>query len=343
VKPSSADEVLEAIEGAATAAALGAAIELGLFWLIERRAMQPREVAEALGIPPARCGYWLQVLAEAGLLDRGEAGFHTSEAGRRAVVSAYSQPTWALLAEEARERLRALQDMPQRLATEGPAPEATKRAVEGAYDRMAVDPAAARRFTRMLYEVHLPLARELAAFLDLGPATRLMDLGGGSAVMSIELARRHPSLSATVVDLANVCAAGEEIVAAEGLGGRIRFHPADFLHDPLPGGFDAVLECDVNVYGEELFRKVRAALGPAGRFLIVDQFAPAPGEAAPTRVHWALAGAMLDPAYTPPSLPGTRALLERAGFHLHAERPFNPSPAADSRFSRGMTVIDARV
>ena len=48
-----------------------------------------------------------------------------------------------------------------------------------------------------------------------------------------------------------------------------------------------VLECDVNVYSEALFRKVWAALNPEGRFVIVDQLAPERGVAPPSRLHWA--------------------------------------------------------
>jgi ubiquinone/menaquinone biosynthesis C-methylase UbiE len=232
-------------------------------------------------------------------------------------------------------------DLPRRLRTINSAQTSTP-GIASTYERMASDGAAARRFTRMLFEVHRPLARELARALDLEGVTRLMDLGGGSGVVSIELARRHPALSSTIVDLPTVCAAGAEVVAAEGLSQRISFHPADFLRDPLPRGFPVVLECDVDVYDTALLQNVRAALDPGGRYLVVDQFAPRDGDVAPSRAHWAFARSMLDPTYTPMSLPRFRDLLESNGFDVVKESRLEPSPGAGARFARGVTVLEAR-
>ena len=52
---------------------------------------------------------------------------------------------------------------------------------------MEKDPEVARRFTRMLYEIHQPLAKELAGYLDLSGVDRLLDLGGGSGIISLAL------------------------------------------------------------------------------------------------------------------------------------------------------------
>ena len=73
---------------------------------------------------------------------------------------------------------------------------------------MVEDPERARRFTRMLYELHHALADELAGCLDMSDVDRVMDLGGGSGVLSMALLRRNPHLTAMVVDVANVCAVG---------------------------------------------------------------------------------------------------------------------------------------
>jgi SAM-dependent methyltransferase len=333
--------VLDLLDGAATASAVGAALELGLFWLLDASPLDTQEIADRLAIPVVRCGYWLQLLARAGLLERDRDRFRTSAAAREAILAAYGHATWALLAEEARERLQALVDLPRRLRAT-PAPGAARQGLSSAYARLASDASAAARFTRMLYEVHQPLARELAGSLDLGGVTRLMDLGGGSGVMSVELARRHPSLAVTVVDVATVCETGRDIVAMLGMSDRISFHAADIVHDPLPGGFDVVLECDVNVYGVELFGRVREALDPGGRYLIVDGLAASPGEAPPSRVHWAFTRSMVDPGYAPPSLPEVRAMLEAARFSVASERPMEAPRTAGSRLAEDLIVVDAR-
>jgi predicted TPR repeat methyltransferase len=193
-------------------------------------------------------------------------------------------------------------------------------------DQMAEDPERARHFTRMLYELHQPLADELAGFLDLSGVDRLMDLGGGSGAMSLALLRRYPKLTVTVVDIANVCAAGSEIAAENSLEDRITFHPADFLQDELPSRFDVVLECDVNVYSEE----------------IVDQFAPAEGVAPPSRLHWAFEGSLTSPEFVFPTAARIQGQLERAGFRLLSEDPIYLKSEACTRFMEGLMVVEAR-
>ncbi len=160
---------------------------------------------------------------------------------------------------------------------------------------MVNDPDRARRFTRMLYELHQPLANHLAELLDMTGVRRLMDLGGGSGVVSLALLRRHPGLSATVVDIEHVCSAGREIAQEDSLADRITYHAADFVHDELPGGYDMVLKCDVGVHSEALYRKLWAALNQGGRLVIVDHFAPADNVVSPARLYWTFQDSLADP------------------------------------------------
>jgi SAM-dependent methyltransferase len=343
MKPTTSDEILDLLDAFFASAALGAALELGLFWLLEERPLDAAEVAEALEIPPVRCGYWLQLLCATGLIEPGPGGYRPSETARTSILSARSRESWGLLAEEARERMPGLRDLPVHLRNAGSAWEALGLAPAKMYARMAEDPEAARRFTRMLYELHQPLAGFLAESLDLNGVERLMDLGGGSGVVSLALARRHPALVATVVDIASVCAAGREIARENSLQDRVLFHPADLLRDPLPRGFDLVLECDVNVYGEALFAKVRDSLRPGGRFVIVDLLAPAEGVAPSSRIHWAFEGSMIDPGFAFPTAARVRGLLENAGFQVLTEGPLTRrSPAPGRGAGDGWILIESR-
>ena len=223
LKPATTDEVLDLMDASFTSAALGAAMELGLFWLLEKQPRDATDVAEALGIPPRRCKYWLQLLARTGLIEEAPEGYASSGTARAAILNAYDRDSWALLAGEARGRLPGLRDLSRHIrepdsawATLGQTPPMYLAA-------MAEDAEAARRFTRMLRELHGPLADQLAASLDLSGVDRLMDLGGGSGVISVALARRYPRLIAVVVDIANVLAAARELAVEESLENRIRF------------------------------------------------------------------------------------------------------------------------
>lgn len=341
MKPETTEDVLNLLDAHSMAAALRSAMQLGLFWLVKEQPLSGSHIADALGIPAYRCRYWLQVLCIWGLLEEVASGYVASLTARRAILDAYSQSSWALLAQEAGEESHTFCDFAVHIRDSGPAPAAQSKASLGYIAQMSVDVDRACRFTRMLYEIHRSLADRLAASLNMSSASRLMDLGGGSGVMSIGLLRRHPHLTAVVVDIENVCRAGREIAAENSLEGRITFHPADFRSDELPSGFDVVLECDVNVYSEALFHKVRGALIPGGRFLIVDYFSPARGVAPLSRVHWALEHSVSNPEFSYSTVGEIKALLENAGFRSVAESVLSEDPDVSSGYVSGLAVIEA--
>jgi SAM-dependent methyltransferase len=342
MKPTTTDDILDLLDSSFASVALGAAIELGLFWLLDEQPLDEQGVADTLGIPPGRCHYWLQLLARSCLIERGEQGYSPSPVARSAILEAYSRSSWTLLAEGARERLPGLVDLPLHLSNPGSAWQALGLQKRDDYvARMATDTERARLFTRMLYELHQPLADEVAKNIDLDGVTRLIDLGGGSGLLSLTLARIQPSLSAVVVDISSVCAAGREIAAEQGLGDRVTYLASDFVQDDLPSGFDLALECDVDVYSEALFHKIRAALNPEGRIVIIDYFAPAAGVAPRSRLHWAFEGSMRDPEFAFPTAAMVSTTLEAAGFQRLTERPLAPAARPCRRFLEGLVMIEA--
>ena len=68
---SDARDILALLDAGAVSASVGAALELGLFWLLGDQPQPIDAIAQKLGIPPARCSYWLQILAQAGLVAAG--------------------------------------------------------------------------------------------------------------------------------------------------------------------------------------------------------------------------------------------------------------------------------
>jgi cyclopropane fatty-acyl-phospholipid synthase-like methyltransferase/predicted transcriptional regulator len=270
MKPKTSQDISWMMSAYIPAAALGAAMESGLFWLLEEQPMAAEEVAEALGIPSLRCRYWLEYLHEMGLLEFVSGGYSASETTHKEILEARSQDTWAFLAEEARERLPAVQDLSFHIRDQGSVWKALSIKPPDYVAKMRDHPDNARRFTRMLYELHQEEANQVAEKLDMDEVKNLLDVGGGSGVMSLALLRRHPELRAVVIDQPNVCAEGRVIARENNMEGRISFEEVNFLKDDLPTGFDMVMECDVGVYTRELFQKILAALNPGGRFVILD-------------------------------------------------------------------------
>lgn len=315
-KLTSPEEIQDLLEVATRSAALGAAVETGLLWRLAEKPQSGVSIARALHIPVRRCQYWLQLLEETGILKKTALKYELSDAARQAFLNAFSQDTWVYLASEARERSAGVHNLSLCLGEPGSVWEAQGLSRPISYvEKMRTDAKRARDFTRMLYDLHQNLADELAARLDMTGVSRLLDVGGGSGVVSLALLRRYPDLTAVVTDIEYVCLAGREIAAEKELSGRIVYQPIDFEREPFSSGFDSVLLCDVEIFGEPFFRKLWAALNQGGRLVIVSDF-PASEDVAPkSRIEWTLIDSLENPDFALPTLAHTRQQLRQAGFH----------------------------
>jgi SAM-dependent methyltransferase len=342
MKPTTTEDVFDLMDAYVTSAALNAALELGLFWLLAEQPLEVPAVAQALGIPVNRCQYWLQFLSTTGLIERGPKGYAPSITAHIAILDACSQDTWAFLARDARERFPAIIDLALHMRQPGSTWAAQGLVPPDYFEYLVQDPERARGFTRMLYELHLPLAEALAEALDMGGVKRLMDLGGGSGVMSMALLRRYPDLHAVVVDIANVCAAGREIAAEASVAARLTYHVADFLHDELPSEFDMILMCDTGGFGEALLQKIGQALSPGGRLVIVYHLAPEPGLAPEPLPYplWAFLASLESPDVNYPTMIQVRTRLDQAGFQLLSEAILPQKGTL--RWTKGWMMIEAR-
>lgn len=317
----STEDVFDLLDAYITSAALGAAMELGLFWLLAEGPLDVGQVAQILSIPKSRCQYWLQIFVQVGLLEHSTEGYISSAVTQEAILDAYSQDTWAFLAREYRMRFPALLDLVANMRQPVSTWEAQNLTPPDWFKNINENPGYARRFTRMLYDIHLPLAGKIAALLDMRGVQRLMDLGGGSGVVSLALLKRHPALTSLVIDIDNVCIAGREIAAEVGLEHRITYQVADYMQDDLPTGFDMLIFCDAGPYQESLFRKIHAALNPAGRVVIVDQFTPDENVAIPSRLSWSFLGSLHNPETQGfPTTAPVKELLTQVGFRDLSEK-----------------------
>ena len=136
-----------------------------------------------------------------------------------------------------------------------------------------------RRYITGQLELARLSATEVARKLPLPPRPRtVLDIGGGHGWYSACLCRRHPGLTATVLDLPGSAAVGREVIAAAGLSDRVLFRDGDVTSADLGDGYDAVL-CFNLVHHLDpgqiaaLFRRAHRALNPGGTFAVLDAFA----------------------------------------------------------------------
>ena len=297
MKPETTEDILELMNGTVISAVLGAAMELGIFWLLAEKPLSAPEIAQSLNIPLNRCHYWIQLLGKLGLLEESDQGYTPSPLAREAILNVQSQETWAFQAREDRDLTLYVRDLASNLGKPMSDWQTVNRTPAEYFQQLEKDPLYTARFTRKLYQIHISFAEEVANILDVRGVKSLLDLGGGSGVVSFALLRKQNELTSVVVDADSVCQAGRELARENGLEKRITYVAADFLHDDLPTGFDVVMLCDVGLFSEILFRRIYDdVLNQGGRLVVVDKFAPSRTGAPPSRLLAAFLASLESPA-----------------------------------------------
>jgi SAM-dependent methyltransferase len=129
----------------------------------------------------------------------------------------------------------------------------------------------AHDFTHMLYYHHLPHAKALAKNLDLSNYRSVLDVGGGSGVMSIPLVRRFKHLKACVLDIEPVIEVTKKIIRKQKLTKRIDTLVGD--HDKhIPDGYDVVMFCDAEIGDGTTLKLAYDSLPEGGLVALVEDY-----------------------------------------------------------------------
>ncbi|WP_256413766.1 acetylserotonin O-methyltransferase [Saccharopolyspora sp. ASAGF58] len=145
---------------------------------------------------------------------------------------------------------------------------------EGIFD--GEDPVMMAVFWEAMHSLTIFTARELGRTLDLSGVRRLLDVGGGSGALDIELCSQYPDMRAAVFDLPFVCDLAREKITTAGLDDRIITVAGDFQEDdPFPKGYDTmVLSLILHDWDEkecrELLAKCYAGLDSGGQLIISE-------------------------------------------------------------------------
>lgn len=118
-------------------------------------------------------------------------------------------------------------------------------------------------------------AVELAKQLDLNGMKKMLDVGGGSGIFSVEFLKANPELNAVVYDLPNVIPITKKYIEKENLSERIGTMKGDYLKDDIGSGYDMIFLSAVihsNSPGENklLIKKCFNALNSGGKIIVVD-------------------------------------------------------------------------
>ncbi len=255
--------------GFMNAGTLLAAVELGLFEVLSQGALALPEIARGLGLSEERADQLVTACAALELVTRNGATIANVEDVDRFLVRGKptyfgdyllhfakgSFPAWAKVAEHLKSGAGA--------------------GARGRYFDTAANPKEARALTEAGYTGSQGTARMLARRFDFSRYHRLLDIGGGSGVYSIEACKRNPGLRATVLDFPNICVVTREFIQKANLADRIEAIGCDFTADPFPAGHDLALLCgNIHAYdsatARHVVKKVSDVLPHGGAMIICD-------------------------------------------------------------------------
>ena len=189
-----------------------------------------------------------------------------------------------------------------------------------------------------------PAAEAAATALGFGATTAdtsILDLGAGSAVWSLTMARRDESSTVTAVDWPAVLAVATSTAERFGLADRLTTLPGNFHQVELPAAaFDlAILGNVTHLESREgnldVMKRARTSLRTGGRIVIFDVF-PGQSKGDLNRTLYALGLALRTESGTVYAPEELEALLAEAGFAA-AELVDLPVPP----FAVGMMVAEA--
>ncbi len=249
---------------------LTVADEVGTLSALADVALDTEELAARLGLNARALGIHLGLLAAMGFVERREGRWRASAEARR-----WLQPEAEWYAGPLIHGFRASQPLhAQLLATLRTGEKAEGHASAAAeWERGELPPEMAARITAFMNAHSQASSRAVAMqpiFADIGS---VMDVGGGSGIFAIELAKAWPGLQATVMEIDAVCAAADAYIAKAGVGERVKTRAVNMFTQDWPTGHDALFFSNVfhdwsDATCRLLAGKAFAALPSSGRILL---------------------------------------------------------------------------
>lgn len=299
--------------------ALFAALELGLFDALAAGAQGMTELSRDLGISVEPLSTLMTALVSLGLVNREAERFVNSHAATRYLVRGFR----GYVGDYYLKQVAGI--MYPAVAQAG----RVLRGAQPTYATFLDDPVRAEEFIRGQHTGSLGPAALLAKTADLVGVKHLLDLGGGSGAFSIELARRHPALTATVVDYPTVVTVARKIIDEEGFGHRVQCLAGDLWAAPWPPADGVLLSYIFSSYSAtrvaELLRRIHSHLPVGGRILVHDFALEADREGPRNAALWFFANLAIS-QHTHPYV-GLELIeaLEHAGFVEVAAQPHIPN------------------
>lgn len=274
-----ARELFDIAAGFVYSQVLHACVESRLLEQLADGPRAPRDLAEAIGLPPDGAARLFAAAESLRLLERrrdGRVGL-----GERGAAM-LGNPGIAAMVRHHRHLYADLQDplslLRERRDTRLSAYWAYARATE----RARLDAGATDEYSALMGISQPLIADDILDACSFRDRHHLLDLAGGEGVFASAALRRWPGLRATVFDLPAVAGRARATFAAQGLSQRAGVVGGDLFADVPPRGADIVslvrvLHDHDDAPAKAILRAAHAALEPGGRLLVAEPMSRTPG------------------------------------------------------------------
>ena len=252
--------------------ALLSAVELGVFTELANGALTADELGGRIGLHPRARRDFLDALVALHMLDRhGERYANTPDTdlfldrgkpsylgGMLEMANARLYPFWGSLTE----------------AFQTGDPQNEARTGGSFFAALYDDPERLRQFLHAMTGLSTGAAVEIAKRFPFGDYRTVLDVGCAEGGLLVQIARAHPHLRGTGLDLPAVREAYEEFVHSFGLDERLEFCARDFFSEDLPTADVVVLGHILHDWSldekKQLLRKAFAAVPEGGAVIVFE-------------------------------------------------------------------------
>ena len=290
--------------------------QVGTFRALSDAALTTDALAAQIGVDARALSIHLAALCSLGLVEKRE-GKWRATAVTRTWLHPEGEGYWGGFFSGFRERIPPYHAQLLETLKTGQRPENTQAGAPE-WEKGEMSAEAATRIAAFMHSHSVAPAKGAAMQSVFGEIGTLMDIGCGSGVYGIEIARANPGLEVTLMDLAAMANAAQSYIDRGGMGERVKTAPVNMFTEDWPTGMDAHFFSNVfHDWSEEtnrlIARKSFAALPSGGRIflneILMDDDGTGPWPAAAFSLLM-LVGT-LGKQY---SLPEFRDILESAGF-----------------------------
>jgi acetylserotonin N-methyltransferase len=294
---------------------VSAADEVGTFAALTARSLTTAELADAINVDARALGIHLGMLAAMGFVERREGRWRATAASRTWLhpeADGYAGPLIHRFKENQPFHVQLLETL--RTGTRVPNPESAS----AEWERGEMPPGMAKIITAFMNAHSRASALAAARQPVFADVRSLLDVGGGSGIFSIEMARAWSQLRATVMEIATICIEADRYIARAGIADRVNTLPVNMFAQPWPTGHDAHFFSNIfHDWSDDtcrlLARKSFESLPAGGRIMLHEMLMDDDG-CGPLPVAAFSLLMLLGTKGRQYSLPELRGFLEAAGF-----------------------------